>query len=226
VSPEDLRARLAFGAMGLASRTRLRTMGWRANDRMDVSFRAVSTVIRVPPEVGTRVEAELEPIRARWPAHLFYPVATIHVTVLNLDPYIPGDGPTADAVAAAETALGRHRGFRVTLRGLNVSPWTLFAEVHGADRDVAALRASLRRGLPARADAPRRDSPLRRALPLVLANVVRFTQPVDSDLLRAVRALRGRAFGSFDVGAVEIVRTDGLLSADNTELLSTVKLRA
>jgi len=225
VSPEDLRTRLAFGAMGLASRTRLRTVGWRSNDRMDPAFRAVSTVIRVPAQVGERIESALERMRERWPAHLFYPVATLHVTVLNIDPYVPATGSIAGSVAAAEAALARHGRFRMTLRGVNVSPWTVFAEVHGADREVAGLRASLRRALPARADAPRRDAPLRRALPLVLSNVVRFTQPVEAELLRALRPLRGRAFGSFEAATIEIVRTDGLLSEENTEPLSTVTLR-
>jgi len=102
----------------------------------------------------------------------------------------------------------------------------VFAEGHGADAPVSALRAWLRRGLPARVDEPRRGSPLRRAPPLVLANVVRFGGPVDSALLRALRKWGSHTFGPFEVREIEIVRTDGLLSAENTELLSKVTLRA
>jgi len=226
VTAEELRSRLAFGAMGLASRSRLRTVGWRPNDRMDPRFRAVTTVIRVPIPVGERVEAALERIRGRWPVHVFYPASSMHVTVLNLDPYVPSSGTSDAAVAAMEAALSRHRMFRITLRGLDVSPWTVFAEAHGADAPVAALRSSLRCALPAQPDAPRRSSPLHRALPLVLANVVRFGGSVDPALLRALRPWRSHAFGPFEVREIEIVRTDGMLSAENTELLSAVALRA
>ena len=91
---EDIRSHLAFEAIGLASRARLRTLGWRPNDRMDPGFRAVTTVIRVPVPVGERVEAALERVRVRWPAHVFYPASSIHVTVLNLDHTSRSPGPS------------------------------------------------------------------------------------------------------------------------------------
>lgn len=225
MTPEDLRARLAFDAMGLASRARLRLMGWRANDRLDPGFRALTTVVRVPVPVGERIEAALAPIRTRWPVHVYYPAASIHATVLNLDPYVPVGRAPGEVAAAAAEALARHRRFRMTLRGLNVSPWTVFAEAHGADAPVSALRSSLRHALPAQAAAPRRESPLRRALPLVLANAVRFAGPVDPGLLRALRPWRAHTFGPFEVREVEIVRTDGMMSAGNTETLATATLR-
>ena len=224
MTPEGLRARLAFDAMGLASRARLRVTGWRSNDRLDPGFRAVTTVVRVPVPVGERIEAALAPIRTRWPDHVYYPAGSIHVTVLNLDPYVPMGRAADEIVAAAAAALARHRRFRITLRGLNVSPWTVFAEAHGADAPVSALRSSLRRVLPAQADASRGDSPLRRALPLVLANAIRFARPVDPGLLRALRPWRTHTFGPFEVREIEIVRTDGMMSADNTELLATATL--
>jgi 2'-5' RNA ligase len=224
VTPDDLRARLAFDAMGLGSRARLRVRGWRGNDRLDPGFRAVTTVVRVPVPVGERIEAALERIRSRWPGHRYYPPASMHVTVLNLDPYVAAGG-VHDVATAAGSVLAGHRRFRITLRGLNVSPWTVFAEAHGADAPVGALRSSLRRALQEQAGAPRRDSRLRRALPLVLANVVRFEGPVDPSLLRALQPWRAHTFGPFEVREIEIVRTDGAMSAENTELLATATLR-
>ena len=211
--------------MGLASRARLRAMGWRGNDRLDVRFSCLTTVVRVPDRVGERIEAALEEVRDRWPGHAYYPPTSMHVTVLNLDPYVAaGEGERGEPVVIERTAvvLGRNAGFRVTLRGLNVSPWTVFAQAYGADAPVARMRASLRNAFREQEDAPRRDSPLRRAMPLVLANAVRFMGPVHPDLLRALRPWRDRTFGAFDVREVEIVRTDGFLSADKTEVLSTV----
>jgi hypothetical protein len=223
----ELRTRLAFEAMGLASRARLRTVGWRRNDRLDTDFSCLTTIIRVPEQVGVRIESSLREIRDRWPGHAYYPPASMHVTVLNLDPYVAAGGGEAGEGTVIERStevLGRQRRFRVMLRGLNVSPWTVFAQVYGADGPVSAMRASLRRSLHEQSDARRRDSRLRRALPLVLSNVARFTSPVDPALLRAVGGRRDHPFGPFDVREIEIVRTDGFLSPAATEVLRRVVL--
>jgi 2'-5' RNA ligase len=214
--------------MGLVSRVRLRSVGWRPNDRLDADFRCLTTVVRVPETVGMRAEAALQEIRERWPAHAYYPAESMHITVLNLDPYLaPGEGNAGEAavIEDASEALARHREFRVMLRGLAVSPWTVFAKAYGADRPIAAMRATLRQVLHEQSDARRRDSRMRRALPLVLSNVARFTAPVDPALVRAVRRRRDDAFGPFDVREIEIVRTDGVMSPKQTAVLSRVDLR-
>jgi hypothetical protein len=220
---------LAFEAMGLASRARLRTAGWRHNDRLDPDFTCLTTVIRVPEQVGVRVEAALQELRDRWPGHAYYPPSSMHLTVLNLDPYVAagqGGGVEVALIERAADVLGRHRRFRVTLRGLNVSPWTVFAQAYGADAQVAGLRASLRGAFREQADAPRRDSPLRRALPLVLANAVRFMGPVDPAVFGALRPWRDHTFEPFEVHEVQFVRTDGFMSPSRTEILEKVRLDA
>ena len=55
-------------------------------------------------------------------------------------------------------------------------------------------------------------------MPLVLSNAARFTGPVDTGLLRALRPWRARTFGPFEVREVEIVRTNGFMSPDRTEI--------
>lgn len=214
--------------MGLASRARLRTIGWRSNDRLDPGFSCLTTVIRVPEPVGVRIEAALRDIHDRWPEHAYYPPSSMHVTVLNLDPYVAageGEAGVEAVIARAVEVVGRHRRFRVTLRGLNVSPWTVFAQAYGADAEVSRLRASLRGAFEEQKDAPRRDSPLRRAMPLVLSNAVRFRGPVEPALLRALRPWRARTFGPFEVREIEIARTDGFFSAGRTQVRATAELR-
>jgi len=214
--------------MGLVSRARLRTIGWRPNDRLDPDFSCLTTVIRVPEPVGIRIESALRDVRALWPGHAYYPPSAMHVTVLNLDPYVAaGEGESGEAalVARAADVLATQPRFRVTLRGLNLSPWTVFAQAYGADAEVSRLRGALRRAFDEQADAPRRDSPLRRALPLVLSNAVRFTGPVDPALLRALRTWRARTFGPFEVREVEVARTDGFYSAERTQVLARAELR-
>jgi 2'-5' RNA ligase len=214
--------------MGLASRARLRTLGWRPNDRIDPAFTCLTTVIRVPEQVGVRIESALQGIRARWPEHAYYLPSSMHVTVLNLDPYVAageGDAGEAAVIARAAEVLAEHRRFRVTLRGLNVSPWTVFAQAYGADSPVSRLRSSLRGAFEEQKDAPRRDSPLRRAMPLVLSNAVRFFGPVDPALVRALRPWRARTFGPFEVREVEVVRTDALMSPGETIVHARAELR-
>jgi 2'-5' RNA ligase len=214
--------------MGLASRARLRTLGWRPNDRIDPGFTCLTTLIRVPEPVGARIEAALGDIRARWREHAYYPPSAMHVTVLNLDPYVAaGEGEAGEAavIARAAEVLAANRRFRVTLRGLNVSPWTVFAQAYGADAPVSRLRSSLRGAFIEQTDAPRRDSPLRRAMPLVLSNAVRFQGPVDPALLHALRPWRARTFGPFEVREVEVVRTDALMSPRETVVHARAELR-
>jgi 2'-5' RNA ligase len=214
--------------MGRMSAARLRTLGWRTNDRLDPDFRCLTTVIRIPEPVGVRIESALREIRERWPEHAYYPPSSMHVTILNLDPYVAaGEGEAGEAavVARATEVLATHRRFRITLRGLNVSPWTVFAQAHEADAPVSRLRGSLRGAFEEQRDAPRRDSPLRRALPLVLSNAVRFRGPVDPALLRALRPWRARMFGPFEVREVEVARSDGFYSAERTQVLATAELR-
>jgi len=192
-------------------------------------FSGLSTVIRVPEPVGVRIEAALGEVRVRWPGHAYYPPSSMHVTVLNLDPYVAtgaGDDGERAVIQRATEVLGRHRRFRVTLRGLNVSPWTVFGQAYGADAEVSRLRASLRGAFREQEDAPRRDSPLRRAMPLVLSNAARFTGPVDTGLFRALRPWRARMFGPFEVREVEVVRTNGFMSPNRTEILGVASLRA
>jgi hypothetical protein len=213
VTGGQLRTRLAFDAMGVASRVRLRTTGWRSNDRLDPGFSCVTTVIRIPEPVGVRIESALRDIRERWPEHAYYAAGR-------------GEAAKAAVVARAAEVLETHGRFRITLRGLNVSPWTVFAQAFGADAPVSRLRASLRGAFEEQRDAPRRDSPLRRALPLVLSNAARFRGPVDPALLRRLRPWRARMFGPFEVHDVEVARTDGFFSAERTQVLATAALRA
>ena len=214
--------------MGLASRARLRTLGWRPNDRLDAGFSCLTTIVRVPEPVGVRIESALREVHARWPEHAFYPLASMHVTVLNLDPYVAaseGEAGEAAVIARAAQVVATHRRFRITLRGLNVSPWTIFAQAYGADVEVSRLRSLLRSAFDEQKDAPRRDSPLRRAMPLVLSNAVRFTGPVDPALLRALRPWRARTFGPFEVREVEVVRTNGFMTPGETVVHARVELR-
>jgi hypothetical protein len=227
VTAGELLTRLAFEAMGAASRARLRALGFRPNDRLDPGFRCLTTIVRVPERVGERIERALEPIRARWPDHRHYLPAAMHVTVMNLDPYLAGaDGRDGirELTERVDLLIAPRPPFRVTLRGLGLSPWTVFAQAYGADEPLRVMRDALRGGLHERADAPRRDSPLRRALPLVLSNVVRFTGPVDRTMIRSVERLRREAFGTFEVVEIQVVRTDGFLSPEETEVLARIPL--
>jgi hypothetical protein len=227
VTAGELRTRLAFEAMGAASRARLRALGFRPNDRLDPGFRCLTTIVRVPEPVAERIERALEPIRARWPDHRHYPPAAMHVTVMNLDPYLAaadGRDGLRELTQRVDLLIAPRPPFRVALRGLGLSPWTVFVRAYGSDEPLRAMRAALRGGLHERPDAPRRDSPLRRALPLVLSNVVRFTGPVDRAMIRSVGRLRREAFGTFEAGEIEVVRTDGFLSPQATEILGRISL--
>jgi hypothetical protein len=63
-----------------------------------------------------------------------------------------------------------------------------------------------------------------RSLGLAYANLIRFRGPVSRRLLERVKTLRRRDFGTFTVDAVEVLRTDKVLSEDATQLIAHVPL--
>jgi hypothetical protein len=141
----------------------------------------------------------------------------MHLTVLNLDPYVAaGEGGEAAVIERAADVLGGHGPFRLTLRGLNVSPWTVFAQAYGAAAEADEKRTEE----IARAWA--RATPAGEARPL--AGERRSWGP----FIPTYPALRrgGTTFGPFEVHEVEVVRTDGFMSLDRTKIIATAALRS
>jgi len=162
----------------------------------------VSLVVPVPEVVGARLEAVGREVAGG--AHLVYEPSGMHLTVLNLDPWRRVGGDAGVLVEAALAAAARAAPFQACVRGLNLAPAIVFAQVFGDGL------GPLRRAMVAALDAlaPGRFLPWGPALAGEDAGhvtVVRFTGPVSGALLDRVAARREVALGTFAVSELEVV---------------------
>jgi 2'-5' RNA ligase len=173
----------------------------------------LTTVARVPLDLAGRVRAAALPAAAARPdGHYLYPADALHITLANLDRY--ADLPLE---RLAETLADRVAGappITFALRGLAAARHTVYVRAYAQPPSaLLALRASILRDL---GTGPPRQEPLR----IAVSNVVRFRCADLTAVLPAVRAHRNACFGSFPLGRVELVRTDKVLSAAGTEILT------
>jgi 2'-5' RNA ligase len=140
--------------------------------------------------------------------HYVYPASDLHLTVLNV-----GDGAALDAVT---DVLRQTAAFPVRLRGLQQSAHSVYVRAFDDSGQLQALRRRLMDVAGIRPSWPRRR--------LGFVTTVRYLDTDVAQLGPAVRELHSRPFGVFQVMAVEVVRTDKVLSAAGTSLLTRTLL--
>jgi hypothetical protein len=174
-----------------------------------------SCVARLPPAVAEPLCRAVAEALGAAGAPSVYPPDAVHVTIANLDRASAGELPARVAAwADAQPPL------RARVAGIGYSRATAFAAL---DLDESALRAA-RRGLRRVAGAPEgRSAGLRDRVGA--ANLARFERPLDAGAGRALTRLRRHGSAPFTLAAVELVRTDKVLSAAGTEILGAYALR-
>jgi 2'-5' RNA ligase len=165
-------------------------------------LRFLSLVVRPPAPIADGLAEAASALAGVQPEHYLYPPASLHLTVLDL-----ADRPGAQGEVAAVVA--RRRRFAIEVLGLNVSAGTVFAELYPSGSELRGLRRELR------ALQSSEHGPISRWFRRRLAhvNLMRFAAPVDPRLLAGIAELRGRDFGSFEVGELELARADKVMSA-------------
>jgi 2'-5' RNA ligase len=174
----------------------------------------LTTVVRVPPAIGTHLREAARPAATAEPCpHYLYPDDSIHITLANLDRY--ADLPLDQLEATLAHRVAAAPPITFTLRGLAAARHTVYVQAYARPASaLLALRASVLRDLES---GTSRQQPLR----IAVGNVVRFRSTDTAAVLPAVRASRNACFGSFRLSRVELVRTDKVLSAAGTEILQT-----
>jgi 2'-5' RNA ligase len=212
---------LRFQLQWLVGYARLRvTAGRRSYDLPPLGIDAanhLTTVVRVPADMTTILTAAQARLK-RWDScHYYYPPTTMHLTISNLDHITSG---LRDQIL---TVLEGVRPFDILVRGLSVSPTTVFAQALPEDSAVQGLR----RRLWAMEPKPLLPGLVSRAMRhLCFINLVRFCGPVSSELLTEVARLRTLSVGRFSVTEIELVRTDRFLSDAGTQVLERFSLDA
>jgi 2'-5' RNA ligase len=218
--------RLSFRLAWLISSAQLRLSAGSALHSLppsgqDAALR-YTMVIRPPAHVVPSVAPVLERLREFGPHHYYYPPDSMHVTIGGVGRFL-GDGSNAAARRAELRALiGSYPSFDLTLRGLNVSPGTVFAQVIPHSRTLRALRADLRMLDRRAGGASGIGSYVRDLLPHM--NIVRFSGRVTADFLDEVSRSRRVWFARWTVREVEVILSDTLLSRDGRQVLERIPL--
>jgi 2'-5' RNA ligase len=173
----------------------------------------LTTVARLPTEISAALADAASRLAGPGSGHYLYPPETIHLTVASLAD-LPGPEPMVEA------ALEGEEPFEVEVRGLNLALDSVFAELYPRGPGLESVRRRLREG------ESREHGPAARWLRrrLAHANLVRLGGPVEPRLIAEVRRLRRARFGSFEVAAVELARTDKVLSGAGTRPLGSFRL--
>jgi 2'-5' RNA ligase len=168
---------------------------------------SVTCVVRLPAALALPVRQVVRTLPGL-ERHYVYPASDLHLTVLNV-----AEGAVLDAVAEV---LHQTAPFAVRLRGLQQSAHSVYVRAFDDSGQLRALRRRLMEVTGLRPSWPRRR--------LGFVTVVRYLDADIAQLGPAVRELHSRPFGMLEVTAVELVRTNKVLSADGTSLLTRTVL--
>jgi hypothetical protein len=200
----------------------------RGQNRVDVGVvvkdgrldRFLTLVARLPPEAAGRVADFTATMAAVDPGHYVYPPGDLHVTIADCSAYLgPGDleGAMADLCRRLAGALAPAPTPPIVLRGMNVSPSSVFVQAWDPGGGVWRMRRRLR------SQFHRRPAPRDR---LSFVNVLRFLGPSSPALVNQVAKARAVSFGQFVPDGLELVLTDKALSASATTVVTRYALRA
>jgi hypothetical protein len=101
----------------------------------------LTLVARLPPQATSGIAGILSDLKRRDPSHHYYPTNTIHVTIQNFDSL--KDVDRSQLLAQLRDCIGSLRPFRLSARGLGVSPNSVFVQLFPEDRSLSDLRRKL-----------------------------------------------------------------------------------
>jgi 2'-5' RNA ligase len=229
-------ARTSFAEIWQQSSEQLRAGNTKVDIEPPQRWPLYSFVCRVPTAVGARAVDALLSDGPAWAEHYIYPPSTVHMTVLFLTPYLGIGSQTdpdylririAEAEEIARDVFESFGPMNFRAHGLSAFPSTVFLQLIPEDQAMPyRLRRTLADRLRAAAfpDATPADYEVRKPLHLAYGNIARFRHPLIPSLLTSIESNRDRDFGEVTFDSVELVRSDKLLSEENTELLSRYKL--
>jgi 2'-5' RNA ligase len=184
-----------------------------------------STIIRLPLSITAALTPVLERLQEQGPQHHYYPGDTMHVTVLAMDGFLSNDPDDAMRLTQLRSIISSHPSLDLTVRGLNISPTTVFAQIIPHDRTLRSLRRHLRAiAKQSRSGAEGEGIHGVIARTLVYANVVRFSGPVTRGFLDELSRYRQTHFGRWTVPEVEFVQSDKLLTQEGTQVVKRIPL--
>jgi 2'-5' RNA ligase len=221
--------RLGFQLVWVATGSWLRLSAGRTAYELPPSGPDVAVhqaaIIRVPSCVASSVVPVLEELHQHAPHHHYYPPDTMHVTVCKLGQFASNDPGGAARLGELRHIAASHPSFALTMRGLNLSPTTVFAQMFPHEQTFHSLRRHLGRVAKPIIDQSSSEKIIDDvARNLAHTNVGRFSDPVTREFIKEVSRFRWTHFGRWTVREVELVRTDKLLSQEGVQIMERIPL--
>jgi 2'-5' RNA ligase len=192
IAEAALRERLSFRLAWLIGSARLRLSAASALHSLPPSGLEAAlhytVVIRPPAHVVTSVMPVLQTLREISPHHHYYPSDSMHVTMGGVGRFLHDGVDAAARLAELRAVIGLYQSFDLTVRGLSVSPSTVFAEVIPHGETLRALRADLRMRAHQAGGPSGFGDYVRDFLPHM--NLVRYSGRVTKDFLDEVSRSR------------------------------------
>lgn len=166
---------------------------------------SVTSVLRLPAASADKIHARVRALPDVGRQYV-YPAGDLHLTLLNLD------GVDESAIAEVCRVIAATRPVTVQLSGLHLSAHSVYVRAV----DQGWLHQLRRQLIGVTGSAP--------PWPLRLLGFVNVLRWLDPDLGALRNGLRRVDFGTVTLDAVEVVRTDRMLSQQGTTLLRRIEL--
>lgn len=188
----------------------------------------VTTIVRLGDAMAAQVRAIQDRLRAIDGSHYFYPVDDVHMTVMDCTDFTrePGRvelGDLDEIRAECQAVCARSPRFELEGIGVNLGETSVFIQIITADDRLARLRTELSSACaPLRTRRPM--APGARPPWLSHANILRFTRREIGPVFRAVERMRDHRFGRLEVGHIELITTDKIMSKGSTKSVCLLPL--
>lgn len=186
--------------------------------------RYLTAIFRLPEAAARRLAAAAAALAG--PGRYVYPAESLHLTLLNLDPWRVRFGPGFEgAVPAVREALRGAAPAAVAIQGLGLARQSAYAKAFSPDGSLLRLRLRLAKALGLPPAGARGHEPALALLPVGLVNLVRFSGRLGPEEARAIAgASRGFQVGNLSLEIVEVVVADRVLSRERTRELGRALL--
>ena len=176
----------------------------------------LTSVLRLPPAVAEALTSSLHELRAIQPDHYWYPPESVHVTLADATAMAdPGR-----AISDLEELAPSLRATAAVVIGLGLTKRSAFVAI-APSRSMRRARAVLRR----RWSKPYRPGVKSRvASQMWHANVVRFRHEPSAEFVKCLRSLSVTSGTPISLPALELVRTNRVMSPQRTSILLRIEL--
>lgn len=192
------------------------------------SRRGITLLARPPAAVTAAIERILADFRRLEPVQYYYPASDIHLTVLSIISCYAGFTLSQIAPAAycraVQEITRQAQPFTIRYEGLTASPGGIIVQGFPEDEGLENLRDAVRKYF--RHSSLQQSIDTRYSLHTAHSTVIRFTHPLTDApaLVARLAQFQEEYFGTFEVGAVELVYNDWYQRAGNTVLLEKYAL--